>query len=474
VSAVRRRRASSGAGVRHGVVLVLCVVVPVVHAAGSAAALRIEGFPVWGLVLLVSAVAVGLGILGAIAPRPGVTGVLSRLVGAATLALAVRMLVPSPTRALAEIRAGEAYLVSGTVLIVFVMLLFGAAVGHLVIGGVDAVAEGRASTDAAREDDRVLLVNAWGTALLMIVVAGFTHRSAGPIGQLLFVVAFVVALLALADLRSRIPAPGAARAPIVAVSRRVRVVAFVLPTMLVVAGVAVTVPLVPAALQEGVGRPSEWVEELELDWEPRRRPGIGAEGELDALLERGPMEFWELPELPELREIAVPVWLQALLLVLFVGALALVLRPDRWLRTFRRLWAALGGRDRDDAGDPFDELPPLDDAEVGPGTAGARLRGALERVRPRPRDPRQAIVHDYLRVERSLARDEGARRPSETPLEHAYRLHAAEGTGEFALLVELAGLVSTARYAASPPAPEVADRSRELQRSLDRSLRGRP
>jgi hypothetical protein len=455
-------------------VLVLCAVVPVIHAVGSAAALRVEGFPVWGLVLLVSTVAVGLGILGAVAPRPGVTGVLSRLVGAATLALAVRMLVPSPTRALAEIRAGEAYLVSGTLLIVFVTLLFGAAVGHLVITGVDAIAEGRASSDAAREDDRILLVNAWGTALLMVVVAGVTHRSAGTIGQLLFLVAFVVALLALADLRSRIPAPGAARAPIVAVSRRVRVVAFVLPTLLVVAGVAVTVPLVPAALQEGVGRPSEWVEELELDWDPRRRPGLAAEGELDELLEREPMEFWELPEMPELREIGVPPWLQTLLLVLVVGALLLVLRPDRWLRTFRRLWAALGGRGWADAEDPFDELSPLDDVEVGHGAAGARLRGALERVRPRPRDPRQAIVHDYLRVERSLARDEGARRPSETPLEHAQRLHAAEGAGQFAPLVELAGLVSAARYGASPPAPEAADRSRELQRSLDRSLRGRP
>jgi hypothetical protein len=469
-----RADARSHPGLRHGLVLALCAVVPVVHAMGAATALRLPGFPVGGLVLLVAAVTVGAGLLGVDAKRPGVSGLASRIVGAAVLAMAVRMTVPTPSRALEEVRDGASYLVSGAALVAFVALLLGFAVGHLVTSRTVVIAGGQPAIEAARADDRQLIVSAWGTVLSLLLISGLTHRTTGPAGLVLLGGALVTGLVVVADLRLRIPPPGgASRPPIVAAPRAIGRNASVLAVAVVVGATALTVPLVPAALQEGLGRPSEWTAELiDLDWDPERSPVWSPEGLREQLLERNPFEFLELPELPEERLIAVPTWLRWLLAAGAVAALLVVLRPDRWGHTLRRMWAALrrgGGEDDDER---FETLQPLEEDEEDDDRPG-RLRGVLERVRPRPRDPRQAIVHDYLRIDRLLARDELGRAVGETPLEHAARLRTASVDAPMPALVELAGLVSTARYGPTAPAPATVDRSRELQQHLERELRAR-
>jgi hypothetical protein len=460
-------------GLRHGALLTLCLVVPATYAVGAAAALRVEGFPTWGVVLLVAAVAVGAGVTGVEGPRPGLTGIAARLVGAAVLALGVRLTVPTPARALAEVRDGDAYLVSGAALVVFAALVVGAIAGHVVTGRTVEIARGRPTVEAARSDDRQLLTSAWGTGLTLAVLAGLTHRSAGAVGQLLLLAGLAAGLLVVADLRRRIPAPGAARPAIVARPRSVQLGAITLASAVVIGVTAVAVPALPNALSEGLGRPSEWVAERELDWDPRRAPAYSPGGEREQLLDRNRLDRWRLLWLPEPDDLVVPPWVQVVVLTVLGIGLLLVLRPDRWGPTLRRMVAALrarGGEDEDD----FEALRPLEDEGRDADGRTSRLRDALDRVRPRPRDPRQAILHDYLRVDRLLARGDRGRRAAETPLEHATRVHVGDGDGGLAALVELADLVGAARYGRREPSEVAAARSRELQQLLDHELRARP
>jgi hypothetical protein len=461
-------------GLRHGLLLALCVVVPVVHAMGAATGLRLPGFPVAGLVLLVAGVTVGAGLLGVDAHRPGLSGIASRIVGAAVLAMAVRMTVPTPPRAIEEIREGTSYLVSGAVLVAFVALLLGFVVGHLVTSRTVVIARGQPTLDVARAYDRQLVVSAWGTVLALLLVAGLTHRTTGPAGGVVLGGALVTGLAVVADLRSRIPPPGGAtRAPVVAAPGSIARKASLLAVTAVVLGTALTVPLVPAAVQEGLGRPSEWTAELiDLDWDPERPAAWSPDGLREQLLEGNPFEFLQLPELPEEQVIAVPTWVRWVLVSGAVAVLLVVLRPDRWGRTLRRMWAALRSAGTEDDDELFETLQPLEDDEEDDAEPG-RLRGVLERVRPRPRDPRQAIVHDYLRIDRLLARDELGRAVGETPLEHAARLRSSAVDPAGPGFAELAELVSAARYGRTAPAPSVADRSRELQQQLERGLRAR-
>lgn len=101
-----------------------------------------------------------------------------------------------------------------------------------------------------------------------------------------------------------------------------------------------------------------------------------------------------------------------------------------------------------------------------PEAAGARpiqtLPPWIARLRPRPREPAAAILHDYRRVQRRLP-ERRRRRPSETVLAHAARTDVDE-------LGELAGLVCAIRYAGWRPKADDADRSQELARVV---LRGR-
>jgi hypothetical protein len=458
-------------GVRHAALLVLCVLGPVTYSVAAAARIRVEGFPLWSLVLLTGVVGVGSGLLGVVAEKPGISGIASRVVGAAVLAFGVRMTVPSPSRALAEIREGDAYLVSGSVLVLFLLLLLASAVGHLVTTRVVAIAKGQPTTDAARADDQQLLVSAWGTALAMLVLAGLTHRASGGVGQVLLVAALVVALVAIADLRGRIPPPGATRPAIVAAPRAVRSVGIAMAVAAAAAVTALAAPALPDGLSEGLGRPSEWLAQTDLDWDPQRAPGYDPEGDRLTIHGREDLAPRRIPFLPDPRQLAVPRWVQSVIIAAGVLLLLFVLRPERWLATARRLWAALRGSGWHEEGEVFDALRPLEEAgEDGDGRRG-RFRDAFERVRPRPRDPRAAIVHDYLRAERALARGELGRWTTETPLEHVRRLEGEGRVAGLAPLAELARLVSTARYGRSEPPAAAVERSRELQQQLDHELR---
>jgi hypothetical protein len=474
--ASRRRAGTPAKGLRHAALFSLCLVIPTSHAVGSAAATRIEGFPVWAVVVITAVVAVGSGLLGVGAKPPGVTGIASRLVGAAVLALVVRMMVPTPGAAFAEVRDGDALLVSGAALVVFGLLVLSASAGHLVTTRVVTIAGGRPTIQAARADGQQLLTTAWGSGLGLLAIAGLTHRAAGLVGQLLFLGALVLALAAIADLRGRIPPPGATRAPIVAAPRSVLLASIGMVLLAAVTVTAIVVPALPQALQDGFGRPSEWLAETDLDWTPERVPGYAPEGDRAQIHGREDIQPRRIPWVPDRIQEAVPLWVQVLMGAVLVVLLLLILRPERWVATVRRLWTALRGGEWDDEEAVFDELEPLDD-DGGGGRRG-RFRDALERVRPRPRDPRQAIVHDYLRVQRQLARGDGERRREETPLEHAARLRTAGsapgGTGvDLSPLDELARLVSAARYGAAAPDAEIAERSRELQQVLERELRAR-
>jgi hypothetical protein len=474
VSAFSRRRPTTDArGVRHGLVLALCVVLPVTFGVVAATATRVEGFPALGVVLLAVAATVLFGLLGVANPRPGPSGIASRLVAAALVALGVRMTVPTPGQALAEVRDRAAYLVSGTVLVVFVVLLVAAVAGHLVTSRVVLFAEGRPTREGARAYDEQLLISAWGITLTLVVVAGLTRGTGGALGQLVLLAALVVALVTIADLRGRVPAPGGVRAPIVAVSRPVRLAATVLATSVVVGLTALVMPALPAALDEGLGRPSEWLADLEVVLGPEWGPAFSPAGERDQLLDRLEIEARRVPWLPPMRDIVLADWVRWLVVVVVVGALLFVLRPDRWGPTLRRLLRTLRGGAWGDDADGFEPLRPLEEAgERGEGRTG-RFRDAFERVRPRPRDPRAAVVHDYLRVQRLLAREEADRRPCETPLEHAARLRTAGSEVDPGALAELAGLVSTARFGPVEPSQQAAERSRRLQQDLERELRAR-
>jgi hypothetical protein len=464
---------ASHPGVRHAVLLTLCVVVPVTYGATAVTGARMEGFPVWGVVLLMAVAAVGSGLLGVDAKAPGLTSKASRMVGAAVLALGVRMTVPSPAGALAELRAGEAHLVSGAALVVFALLLVSAATGHLITTRVVVIAQGQPTTAAARADDQQLLIGAWATGLAMLVVAGMTYRAGGAVGQVLLAGAVLIALVTIAELRGRIPPPGATRAPIVAAPRAVGLAGIGVTLLAAVVVPAVVVPTLPDVLSEGLGRPSEWLAQTDLDWEPERGPGYAPEGDRAQTHGRDAVEPRRIPWLPDPRQMVVPLWVQVLVLGAGVLLLVFILRPERWMATLRRLWAVLRGGSWHEAGAVFDELAPLEEVDrEGDGPRG-RFRDALERVRPRPRDPRQAIVHDYLRAQRALARLELGRRPTETPLEHARRLRAHEPLADLAPLTELAGLVSAARYGRASPAQDAADRSRALQQQLEQGLRDR-
>jgi hypothetical protein len=84
----------------------------------------------------------------------------------------------------------------------------------------------------------------------------------------------------------------------------------------------------------------------------------------------------------------------------------------------------------------------------------------VRRLRPRPRDPSAAILHDYRLVQRRLP-PARRRRSSETVLAHAAREQAAA-------LDELADLVCAIRFAERRPTAADAERSRQLVRTLIR------
>jgi hypothetical protein len=231
------------------------------------------------------------------------------------------------------------------------------------------------------------------------------------------------------------------------------------------------VPVLPGALSEGLGRPSEWVADLDLDWEPQRSRAVAPDGEREQLLDRGPVDIWRPLRLPDRGELVVPGWVQVVVAVAIGAGLLVLLRPDRWRGTLRRLWAALRGAAWEDEEQGFEGLQSLEDHGADGGGRSGRFRDVVERVRPRPRDPRQAIVHDYLRLDRVLTRQDRGRRADETPLEHASRVGTDVSAVDGRALSELAALVGVARYGRAAPTEVDADRSRALAQALEHQLR---
>lgn len=461
------------AGLRHGLLLALCFVVPVALAVGAAARRYFAAFPTLVVVLLAAVVAVTAGILGVESRRTRLGRVVAGVVGAALLSLGVRLAFPTPQQAIAEVREGDAYLVSGVALATFVLLLVSAVAGKVVTGRIVSFSRGQQTAELARAEAQQLLANVGGTGLALLVLNGMTAGATGTVGQAVLVAAAVTAVVVIADLRTKVPPPGGTRPPIVAAPRSLRMAAIALATLVVLIATAVVVPLLPDVLSQGLGRPSEWVAQLDLELNPERAPVFAPEGERDQLLDRNPLGLPPPPPLPELRELLAPWWVRPALAAVLVLLLLLVLRPDRWLPILRRMWGTLRGANWDDEEGEFEALRTLDEEPDGDRGRGGRLRDVFERVRPRPRDPREAIVYDYLRVDRLLARAERGRHPSETPLEHAARVSATVPDDGFAPLTELAGLVSSARYGRAVPSAAASERSRELQQTLDRQLRAR-
>lgn len=129
------------------------------------------------------------------------------------------------------------------------------------------------------------------------------------------------------------------------------------------------------------------------------------------------------------------------------------------LRMLLRLLLRSGrpGRSVDD--DELDATDPPTGVAVSAGSSSP-APAWLRHLRPRPRDPAAAILHDYRLVQRRLPAGR-RRRPSETVLAHADREHAEE-------LAELGAMVCAIRFAQRAPSAADAERSRLLARRLIR------
>jgi hypothetical protein len=181
---------------------------------------------------------------------------------------------------------------------------------------------------------------------------------------------------------------------------------------------------------------------------------------------QAPERQWRVPSAPE-------AWQVALVVAAVVAGLVLTRRAPRrrrstpmpWRRMplrelVRSLLAALRPEPDEHVGEevPVEAPAPTARDELA---LPAPLRRLVARLRPRPRAPAAAILHDYRAVQRRLDGHD-RRRGAETPLRHADRL------GDDALR-ELAALVCDVRYAGRAMTAADADRSRELaHRVLDR------
>lgn len=164
-------------------------------------------------------------------------------------------------------------------------------------------------------------------------------------------------------------------------------------------------------------------------------------------------------------------WQVLVVVALVVAALVVTRRPRRrtapgrpgqglplW-ELIRSVLALLRPAADDHVGEETPVAPPAprarDDAVLP-----TSVQHLVARLRPRPREPAAAILHDYRAVQRHLDRGD-RRRSAETPLHHADRLAVDD-------LRELADLVCVLRYTTRQVTGDDADRSRELSRRLRR------
>jgi hypothetical protein len=457
-----RGRSADAPGLRHALGLAAALALPLGVGVAAATARNVVGFPAVAVVFLTLAAGLLGAALAAITPLPKLRQLGVRLLSGLVAALVVRLAIPSPATAIRAILAWEAPLVTGSVLVVTLLLLVAHAYGHLFMVRVTAVVTPSDTMERRRWAEERLTSAAWGAAVLLTVVGASTGSATGALGVGVTVTAVLAGLWLLADLRDRTRPPGARRAAVLAVPRRVRQASIALALVLATAVAVLAVPLMPTVDVLGGEEPPAWLQRLTLPDTDRPRqlpsdPVIGRHADSDE-------DEAEVREVEDAGLITLPTWPIGVLLAALAVGLLLALRPASWVATLRRLLAVLsGGRLAGEVGE---------DGEFGvveraarEGAGGGRWRGTLDRLRPRPRDPRHAIVHDYLRAERALARADRGRASTETPLEHAARVHLDRQ------LDRLAALVSTARFASGEPSEADADEARRLAAGVQEAVR---
>ena len=182
---------------------------------------------------------------------------------------------------------------------------------------------------------------------------------------------------------------------------------------------------------------------------------------------------------------ALPAWLRALRYALAAGAVGLWL-SFRAGRGPRRESLRLHGRT------PLRALldllrpllsvlfPPRRQPEPGgarsPGVEVERLtrlspRGLRRRLRPRPREPRAAVLHDWRRMQDDAGRAGVGRAPGQTPTAHVSLLRDDPRMPPDAAALTEAFLL--ARYSPRDVPPEIAEQTRDQQRRVSAALRRR-
>jgi hypothetical protein len=455
-----------GVGLRHALVLVVAFVTPGAYAVMAMLGSAFDGFPT----VFATAVTVGAALLGAvffgITPSPSLLQLFLRGLGLLGLAVVVRLFTPSLTEALSDI----GWQLTGTFAApygrVFLAVAAAHAAGHGVTARVAVFADGPRTRIADREGEQHLFTMWLVSVIVTVVAIGVAAGAAGLSASVLGLAGVLLGGVTIAHLRSVTPHPGGRRAPIVVPAARLRQLTIggaVGATAIVAVAVVLSLP---PAVTEASPRLIAWLTQVEFDpddprfWSPGDERQISEGNGAGELVPQTPIERERGGELE-----APPPW--PYMLVAAIIALAIVaywIREDRWRHLWSTIWGWLRRRRRPSSGsdDDLEEVDPLGTEEVP-----RRRRGRLDRFRPRPRDPRGAILHDYLRAERTLAREDLGRERFETPLEHAGRLGLADEHHE------LAHLASVARYGREDPPTIMAERSRELARHVVRHVRQR-
>jgi hypothetical protein len=456
-----------GVGLRHALILVVAFVTPPAYAVAAMLGSAFDGFPT----LFATFVVVGAAILGSvffgITPSPTLLQLFLRGLGLLGLAVVVRLFTPSLTEALADI----GWQLTGTFAPPYgrVLLAIGAAhaAGHGVTARVALFADGPRTRVADREGEQHLFTMWLVSVVITVLAIGVAGRSAGLLGTVAGVVGVVVGGATVAHLRTVTPHPGGRRPPIVVTATRLRRLAIggAVGAAGIVA-VAIVVSL-PPAVTEASPRLIAWLTQVEFDpdgpnfWRPGDGPQVSEGTDVGEPVPQTQVERERGGELD-----APPTW-PYIAIVSFIALAVLVywIREDRWRRIWSTIWGWLRWRPRSgsDPEHPLEDVDPL----VREGPSRER-RPRFERFRPRPRDARGAILYDYLRAERALAKEDLGRDGWETPLEHAARLGLDDEHRE------LAHLASVARYGRDDPPQAMAERSRHLAKHVVHEVRQRP
>ncbi|HSK22622.1 MAG TPA: hypothetical protein VK906_05585 [Egicoccus sp.] len=463
--------AQSGEGQRHALVLALALTLPLVAWLVERAATTTEDFP---RVLTLVATAITALVAVVLVPdslKMTLRQVGARVLGVVMLALAIRFAHPNPVTAWTAYRGGDETLASSRLIVPLLAMLLALGAGQVIATKVTGVIVGTRAANADRARESTALQVWFGATIAMLLLAASDVGRVAWV-QTLLVLGPLVALATLADLRTRLRGPDSDRPIVRAGPRRtIGTTALVALAAVMLGGVA-GVAVLPERAMDGLGRPSEWIGNA-FDWDFRQRTG-GRDGVVGGGGEHRDREPGEVERpfddrtTPLFSNVPNPPWW---LVAAGVALLAwVVFKPRYWRTLLGRVWALVRGL-FGLAGAAEGDVASWSGETHHDRRAGGRLRDALQRVLPRPRDPRQAIVFDYLRVERALA-GEGDDHPRaralwETPLEHADRVTLGEAYDE------LAALTSTARFAKQPPSAADAERSLDLRHAVERHLRDR-